>query len=338
MVRIIGSTFIMALVLFFSFHIYVKHESTRVNALPEKTISFSILRGERTLDVTRHLKAARVISSEMTFLYYLLESGQWGKFVAGQYAFSREASFESIASKLTKGDVVPQSERITFPEGFTAKQMASRLTERNLPGEEFLKLVRSPTQDLLKSSPLLYDLPLGSTLEGYLFPDTYEFSLQASADDIVGIFLKNFDRRFDETLRMEAKNQKKTVFEVVTMASLLEVEVRSESDRKLVADLFYRRLSVAMPLQSDATVRYVLGIDKAQYSGVDIATDSPYNTYVYNGLPKGPIDNPGIVALRAALFPTPNDFWYFLSDQKTGETVFSRDFEEHKRNKSLHGL
>jgi UPF0755 protein len=122
------------------------------------------------------------------------------------------------------------------------------------------------------------------------------------------------------------------------MASLLEAEVRTDADRKLVSDLFARRLRAGMPLQSDATVRYALGIDKAQYSGIDIATDSPYNTYANKGLPKGPIDNPGIVSLRAAFFPTKNEFWYFLSDQKTGETVFSRDFEEHKRNKALHGL
>lgn len=338
MMKGIGSIIVVTIVLLLVFHWYVNYESEQIHSLDKSPVSFSVLRGDRTTDVARHLKEAKLISNETAFLYYLLQSKQWGKFVAGQYAFSKDVSFENITQKLTTGDVVPRSVKVTFPEGFTAKQIATRLTENNLPGEEFLRLVRSPTRALFGNAPLLQSLPMDATLEGFLFPDTYEFLLQAKADDIVGIFLKNFDRRFDETLRTEMDRQKKTIFEVVTMASILEVEVKSESDRKLVSDLFYRRLSIGMPLQSDATVRYVLGVDKAQYSGVDIATDSLYNTYVYKGLPKGPIDNPGIVSLRATLFPTVNDFWYFLSDQDTGETVFSRDFEEHKKNKSLHGL
>lgn len=335
--RIIGVV-IIGMVLFATFHFSVQYKSERTHALSGAPVLFSVLRGDKTTDVARHLKEANIISSEAEFLYYLLESKRWGKFVAGQYAFSGEVSFQSIADKLMTGDIVPRSVKITFPEGFTAKQIASRLSENNLPGERFLQLVGSPTKELLGISPLFRDLPPDATLEGFLFPDTYEFLLQAEAEDIVALFLKNFDRRFDEPLRKEMARQQKNAFAVVTLASLLEVEVRSESDRKMVSDLFSRRLAVGMPLQSDATVRYVLGIDKAQYSGSDIATDSLYNTYVYKGLPKGPIDNPGIVSLKAALFPMANDFWYFLSDQKTGETVFSRDFEEHKRNKSLHGL
>ena len=337
MKRVLG-IFVVGAVSFALFHFFVKYESRELYSLENKNTSFSLIRGEKTTDVARHLKEAHVISNEAAFLYYLFSSGQWGKFIAGQYAFSEKVSFETIATKLTSGDVIPRSIKVTFPEGFTAKQIAARLSENRLPGAAFLTLVQSPTQQVLDNNSLLQDIPKASTLEGFLFPDTYEFLLDASAEDIVSIFLNNFERRFDETLRTETRRQQKTVFEVVTMASVIETEVRSERDRKLVSDLFYRRLSVGMPLQSDATVRYALGIDKAQYSGSDIATDSPYNTYVYKGLPKGPIDNPGMIALKAALFPTANEFWYFLSDQTTGETIFARDFDEHKRNKALHGL
>ncbi len=320
-----------------SFHFFVRHESGKTLVLRE-SVAFVVMRGDTTRDVARHLSVAHIISSESVFLWYLAETKQWGRFIAGKYAFSGEVNFESIAQKLISGAVVPKSIRVTFPEGFTAKQIAARISENNLPGEAFLRLVRSPTREILQANPILSDLPADATLEGFLFPDTYEFAREASAEDILHIFLSNFDTRFDASLRAEMQRQGKTLFEVVTMASLLEAEVRTDADRKLVSDLFARRLRVGMPLQSDATVRYALGIDKAQYSGIDIATDSPYNTYTNKGLPKGPIDNPGMIALRAALFPTPNDFWYFLSDQKTGETVFSRDFEEHKRNKALHGL
>jgi UPF0755 protein len=181
-------------------------------------------------------------------------------------------------------------------------------------------------------------VPLGATLEGFLFPDTYEFSRDASAEDIVKILMRNFDRRFDDSLRFEMRDGKKSIMEVVTMASLLEAEVRSEEDRKMVADIFERRISAGQPLQSCATLQYLLGVDRKQYSIAETKTESPYNTYLHAGLPPGPVDNPGLVSLRAALRPTPNDFWFFLSDAKTGETIFSKDFEEHKRNKSIHGL
>lgn len=331
--------FLLLLICVVSFYFFARYERDRAQVLSaDENISFMVLRGDTTIDVARHLSEAGLIRSESAFLWYLVETGQWGKFIAGKYVLRGEVSFDSIARKLVAGEVVPKSIRVTFPEGFTAKQIAKRLSEQNLPGETFLRLVQSPTTAVLQSHEILSSLPVNATLEGFLFPDTYEFALQASAEDIVDIFLSNFERRFDDSLQAEMHRQQRTLFEVVIMASLLEAEVRTESDRKLVSDLFSRRLRVGMPLQSDATVRYALGIDKAQYSGVDIATDSPYNTYTNKGLPVGPIDNPGIISLRSALFPTANDFWYFLSDQQTGETVFSRDFEEHKRNKALHGL
>lgn len=320
------------------FHFFARYESARPLSVSDDGASFVVLRGDTTVDVARHLSEARLIRSQTVFLWHLAETRQWGKFIAGRYVFEREVTMDDIARKLIAGLVVPKSVRITFPEGFMAKQIADRLSEQGFPGDAFLRLVRAPTAEIVQSHPMLSHLPAQVSLEGFLFPDTYEFALQARAEDIVDIFLSNFDVRFDDSLRAEMKRQEKTLFETVTLASLLEAEVRTESDRKMVSDIFSRRLATGMPLQSDATVRYALGIDKAQYSGIDIATDSPYNTYAYKGLPKGPIDNPGIVSLRAALFPTANDFWYFLSDQKTGETVFSRDFEEHKRNKALHGL
>lgn len=333
----ISGVFVVVCIILLAFHLAVSREEERTMAL-SGAVSFSVMRGDTTLDVARHLMEAHLVSSQLVFLGYLFETKQWGKFVAGQYTFSGKLAFDDIARKLIDGDVVPKSVRVTFPEGFTMKQIAARLSEHDLPGAEFLALAEKPTPELLRTSDLLSGLPAGANLEGFLFPDTYEFAFHASAMDIAQIFLRNFDTRFDDTLRAEMKRQQKNIYEVVIMASLLEAEVRSESDRKLVSDLFARRNFAGMPLQSDATVRYALGIDKSQYSGVDIATKSPYNTYVNKGLPVGPIDNPGSIALRAALFPAANDFWYFLSDQKTGETIFSRDFEEHKKNKLLHGL
>jgi UPF0755 protein len=334
----IGILFVAIVVLLFSFHLYVKYESRQVRTLGNTPVPFTVMRGDKTTDIAAHLKAAHIIGNEMIFLYYLLISGQWGGFVAGQYEFSDLMSLRDITRKLRMGEVISQSIRVTFPEGFTAKKMAARLMEKHLPGDAFLKLVQTPTQEIWDTSTALQGVPLGATLEGFLFPDTYEFARDASAEDIVKILMRNFDRRFDDSFRAEMRDGKKNIMEVVTMASLLEAEVRSEADRKIVADIFERRISVGQPLQSCATLQYLLGVDRKQYSIAETKTESPYNTYLHAGLPPGPVDNPGLVSLRAALRPTPNDFWFFLSDAKTGETVFSKDFEEHKRNKSIHGL
>ena len=130
----------------------------------------------------------------------------------------------------------------------------------------------------------------------------------------------------------------KARYEALTLSSIVEMEVRTDADRKIVADIFRRRIDAGMPLQSDATVRYALGVTKVKHSLTDIAVDSPYNTYVNKGLPPGPISNPGLSSLQAVLTPTPNQYLYFLNNPNTGETVFAKTFEEHIANKAKNGL
>jgi UPF0755 protein len=127
-------------------------------------------------------------------------------------------------------------------------------------------------------------------------------------------------------------------YDALVLASILETEVRTESDRRIVADIFLRRIEVGMPLQSDATVRYALGEIKIKHSLDDISVESPYNTYANKGLPPGPISNPGLVSIWAALDPAPSPYWFFLNNPETGKTVFSATFEEHIVNKAKNGL
>ena len=122
------------------------------------------------------------------------------------------------------------------------------------------------------------------------------------------------------------------------MASILEMEVKSQSDREIASGIFWNRVTVGQPLQSCATLAYVLGVNKKQYTYQDTQTVSPYNTYLNRGLPPGPIGNPGIATLRAAIFPKDSNFNYFLSDPETGQTIFSRTFAEHTQNKAKYGL
>jgi UPF0755 protein len=228
--------------------------------------------------------------------------------------------------------------KITFPEGWTAKEMSKRLEANGFPGNDFLNLAQNPTPEILNQFDFLADLPKGRGLEGFLFPDTYFFSKEATAEGIILKMLDNFGRRVSADLRQEALKQKRSLYEVTTMASIIEGEVRSETDRKVVSGIFWKRVKEGRGLQSCATLAYILGENKKQYSFEDTRIQSPYNTYLYKGLPPGPISNPGLAAIEAAVRPAPTDYNYFLSDPKTGKTVFSKTIDEHNANKVKYGL
>ncbi|MBI2582856.1 endolytic transglycosylase MltG [Candidatus Azambacteria bacterium] len=204
---------------------------------------------------------------------------------------------------------------LTFPEGFASRDIAARLTEAGLPGEEFLGLVQL------------------RRLAGRLFPDTYRFFLDSSAEDIVSRFLANFERQLTPELRAEILRQGKTAEEVLTMASLIEKEVRGPTDRAIVSGILWKRLALGIPLQVDATLAYITGKKDTRFSQAETRIESPYNTYLYLGLPPGPIANPGFESIQAALYPAPSPYLYYLS-AKDGTTIFSRTLQEHNLAKA----
>lgn len=297
---------------------------------------FEVKRGENALVVATHLEEARIIRNRFGFLYTLARLKKLdGGIIAGEYYLSPTLSSREIALRITTGQVLSQDIRVTFPEGFTARQMANRLTELDLPGDVFFSLAMKP-QDVWRSEfPFLQSLPPEVGLEGFLFPDTYRFDRQASAETIIYTMLEVFKKK---AWPLFAEQTTLSAYETLVLASIVETEVRSDQDRALVAGLFLQRLAIGQPLQSDATVKYVLGFSKIQHSFEETRTDSPYNTYIHKGLPPGPIANPGLSSLTATLHPAKNEYLYFLSDTQTGETVFSKTFEEHVRNKAAHGL
>lgn len=221
--------------------------------------------------------------------------------------------------------------------------MADRLTANGLPGEEFLVLALKPLPEWRTKFSFLIDLPQNSSLEGYLFPDTYLFAPEATAQDIITVLLKNFGQKsadlfgYSEDGSNGAVNPK-AIHGIVTLASIIEEEGRTKEERGMISDIFRKRIAIGQPLQSDATVNYIHGTTRLQPTLKDIESDSLYNTYKVKGLPPGPISNPGLVSLQAALSPTNNPYYYFLVDINTGETVYAKTFEEHVHNRSLHGL
>jgi UPF0755 protein len=274
---------------------------------------FTIEKGESLKEIASRLEEANLIRDRIWFLVYVFYKGWAAELQAGQYELSPSLNIPQIAQKIVKGEVVSQEIVITIPEGFTLKQIDARLSQAGLI--EAGQLLKQPQ------------------LEGYLFPDTYRFDQEASLDEIIAKMRENFDRKLDENLRKEITRQGKTIKEIVIMASLLEKEVPTDKDRRIVSGIFWKRIKNNYPLQSCATIAYILGVDKWRYSIEDTKVDSPYNTYQNIGLPPGPICNPGLSAIKAAIYPQETDYNFFLS-KPDGETVFSRTLEEHNLNKA----
>ena len=327
------------LAIFMGGYLFVNYRTDTSVGKADEAKVVVVAKGDSVDEVAEKLEEQELISRQLYFIYYVWTHNIENKIIAGEYEIAPGLKIAEIAEILIKGEVKPAYVKVTFPEGWTAEQMAERLDGKNLPGGEFLEITMDPPAEIKNGFDFLKDIPSGASLEGFLFPDTYFFAQEASAEDIVGKMLENFDLKFNQDLRYRIAVQNKDPFEMITMASIIESEVKTEEDRKIVSGIFWNRLGIGMALQSDATVSYGLGGEKKiQHDANDIDSDSPYNTYKFRGLPPGPVSNPGISSIRAAIDPTDSDYIYFLNNPKTGKTFFSVTFEEHVANKAANGL
>jgi UPF0755 protein len=297
---------------------------------------FKIETGEGNGVVSGRLKEEGLISGKIYFYYYLKTRGLVNKILPGEYELSGEMTIPEIANILTEER--SKFIKVTFPEGWDSKKISERLSANGFSGDEFLGIAKNPPQELVSSYSFFSLLPKGVSLEGYLFPDTYFFSKKSTSEDITKKILADFDNQLTPDLREEIKKQGKSLEEVITMASIIEKEVKSDEDRKIVSGIFWNRIKNQQALQSCATIAYILGTNKEQYSFEDTRIQSPYNTYINKGLPPGPICNPGIASIKAAIYPGETNYNYFLSDPETGKTIFSKTIEEHNANKARLGL
>ena len=280
---------------------------------------FEIQEGQNLTQVAENLKAKGFIQAESMFCAYVMLEEKEKDLKYGIYKFSSNDTFFSVADKIIKGDTF--TIKITIPEGFNIKQIDERLAENQLIEQESL-INTEITSEFVER---------GFGLEGFLFPDTYYFFPSASVDEITQEFLNNFDKKLNSELRQEIKNQSKTIFEIITMASLLEKEVQTLEDKKIVSGILWKRIKTQMPLQVDATITYITGKKSTKVSFEDLEIDSPYNTYKYRGLPKAPICNPGLESISAAVYPENSEYWYYIST-KQGETKFAKTLKEHNAN------
>lgn len=291
-----------------------------------KVMVFSIQKGEGDEEISINLEKQGIIKNQYFFRGYVLGRGWFSKLQAGKYALSPAMNLPEIVNKFIKGDVIKIE--ITIPEGFTMAQIEQEINAKCETQNTNLELKSQNLSFYKKDYKFLEDAPDTAGLEGYLFPDTYQISYDISSQALVKMMLNNFEKKLTEELRKEIQSQKKTIFKIVTMASLIEKEVRELEDKKIVSGILWKRLKAGMPLQVDATITYITGKKTTNISVEETQIDSPYNTYKYYGLPLGPICNPGQDSILAAIYPKTTDYWFYLSTSE-GETVFSKTLKEH---------
>jgi len=299
---------------------------TLYRAYGEDAVIVDIRPGMSTSAIGQYLVAAGVVRDENTFRMAVWRSGRERGLQAGEYRFAGAISAMAVIDVLTQGQVYLRP--ITFPEGLTRRQMAELFGASDFGSAEAF-LAASDRAELIAALD-----PEAQNLEGYLFPETYSLPRGATADDLVEAMVAQFETTFDQDLRQRATELELSVREVVTLASLSQRETGLDEERSIVSAVYTNRLRRRMPLQCDPTVIYALELADL-YDGnltrENLRFDSPYNTYVYAGLPPGPIAAPGGADLRAALHPAEVAHLYFVS-RNNGSHVFADTLRQHNRN------
>lgn len=291
-------------------------------------VSINIPSGSSSDKISDILEENNLIKSSVVFKLNLKISGKAGEMKAGNYQLNKGMSNRDIIDILCKNKI--NSGYVTIPEGYTTRQIAERLESKGITSkEDFYNEVKNQKFDY----EFLKDAPTGENrLEGFLFPETYDFHGGMSAEATIKTMLSQFDKKFTADMRSDMKKSGLTFNQVVTMASIVQKEAGSIAEMPKIAGVFYNRLKIKMPLQSCSTVQYVLGKTKPRLSIKDTRTKSPYNTYLNKGLPPGPICCPGTAALKAAIHPEKNDYLYFLA-KGDGTTIFHKDYNKFLKDK-----
>ncbi len=286
-----------------------------------QTVHFTVAQGEGTRQISEKLERQKLIKSSLVFIGYLKFKDKGAKIQVGDYALKKNMTMLQVIDMLTGGDVI--TTKITIPEGWTDTQIENELIKKGVTTDAGFKnaISQKYNYSFLKENP-------AGDLQGFLYPDTYLLSSKPTAKEAITKMLDEFKQKADPVIRAKLSSQSLTYYQILTLASIVEREVQSNTDKKIVAGIFLNRLNSDMPLGSDATIQFILGSNKRIFSDQDIAVDSPYNTYINKGLPPGPIANPSLESIEAVLNPTKTDYFYFFTG-KDGKTYFSKTQEEH---------
>ncbi len=299
-----------------------------------RLVPFTVHPGETPADIGRHLQAQGLIQDAELFRLRVKQRGVGERLEAGEYELQATMTLDEIINKLQRGRL--RATTITIPEGWRLEQVAEYLSQQNIGSQQdLLRLARSSQFD--SGFAWLRERPAGSALEGYLFPDTYQIEATATISDVTLLLLQNFDRRVTPQMRQQAA-AKYSLYEVLTVASLVEREAVKAEERPIIASVYLNRLSKNMALEADSTVQYALGYQPEKntwWRRLSVEqlrqVESPYNTYLRRGLPPGPICSPGLASIQAVLQPAKTEYLYYYA-KGDGSHAFAKTFEEHLEN------
>ena len=318
----------------YNYILYLYKNVPTENSKNSTIIEITIPKGAATKGIAKVLKLKNLIINEDIFRLKSKLYHYDGKYNSGMFELSMNMTNEQIMKYLiTEKGRQKLDNRLTVPEGYTTAQIGKRLEEKGIcTVQEFIDEMNIFDT---KKYRFLNNLPTrANKLEGYLFPNTYDLSEKVNAKEVISKMLESFDKHFKPEYHDKAIKLGYTVDQVITIASIIEREVKKPEERRKVAGVMYNRLKKGMKLEMCSTVQYAQGKIKERLYDKDLEIDSPYNTYKNNGLPIGPISNPGMDSILAALYPEENDYYYFvLKNEKTGEHQFSKTFEEHVKAK-----
>ena len=277
-------------------------------------VTFVVPNGQGSKEIARRLATEGLIRSQIGFYLLVRFFNTNGQIQAGEFRLNKTMDARMIANELTVGMM---DAWVTIPEGWRTEEIATNVAkELNIPEKEFLAVAK----------------------EGYMFPDTYSIPQDATAGAIAKILTDTFYEKVTPQMISDAKKAGLSLSSVVILASLVEREGKTNEDRPVIAGILLNRLNQDWPLQVDATLQYILGYQsqdkswwKKELTDADKAIDSPYNTYMYPGLPPAPIANPGIDALRAVIYPTKTEYMFYIHDTK-GIAHYAKTIEEHEKN------
>jgi UPF0755 protein len=305
--------------------------------------------GTSLKSIAQELKEEKLIQSINLFILYARNKNLQSKLQAGVYNLSQDMSIKDIVKKISQGQVNNNEITVKLLEGWSNERMAQYFEDQGVWEEsEWFNAAGWPqTSDKEKNLNLseykevysfLESKPELDSLEGYLFPDTYKIYDDSEPQDLVIKMLNNFNNKLSSEMIEDIREQDRTIHEIVTMASLIEKEATIKNndieEAKIISGIFWDRIARGQALQSCASLAYILGEYKTVYSTEDTKIESPYNTYQNPGLPPGPVSNPGIAAIEAAIYPVYTEYNFFLSPVGSDETLFSATYSEHLQKKA----
>ena len=298
------------------------HWATRAVGGPRRIVRVQIARGAAVHTVAAELERDGLIRSAFLFAW----RARGATLRPGYYDLQPTEPPRDILRRLERGDIA--TIRVTFPEGFTTRQIAHRLAEKGVVANEqaFLTLVTTQGNTLHAS----FAPP--ANLEGYLFPDTYRFPVGSTDTETAQQMLGEFDHLVVQSHADDIRASGRSLHDILTVASLVEGEAETDADRPRIAGVIYNRLARQMRLEIDATVQYAQGFHKSRLLYRDLAVDSPYNTYKISGLPPGPICSPGLPSIEAALHPEASEYLFYVAGPDGKSHIFSRTLAEHNAN------